>query len=94
MFGKGTAALLVAALVALAPAPLPLRAAHAACEPGTKIDATTVDQARKKLEAAGYRKIRDLKKGCDSTWHATAEKDGAQTGVALTTNGEVYPERD
>jgi len=94
MFGKATAALLAAAIIALAPAPLPMRAAHAACEPGTKIDSTTADQTRKKLEAAGYRKVRDLRKGCDNTWHATAEKDGAATGVAVTAQGQVYPERD
>ena len=96
MLGKGLALALLAAaaiVVAAAPAPLPLRAAQAACEPGTKIDSSTADQARKKLEAAGYRKVRELKKGCDNVWHATAEKDGAETGVALTPDGKTYPER-
>jgi len=95
MWGRGlAAALLAAAFVALGPGPLPPRAAHAACEPGDKIDGTTADQARKKIEAAGYKKVQGLKKGCDNTWHGMAEKDGAATGVALTAKGEVFPERD
>lgn len=95
MFGKGMAVALLAALVfAASPAPVPMRAAHAACEPGEKIDASTADQARKKIEAAGYRKVRQLKKGCDNFWHAMAEKDGAPAAVALTPQGQVYPERD
>jgi len=95
MFGKAVlAALAAAAVLTLAPAPLPMHVAQAACEPGTKVDSTTADQTRKKLEGAGYRKVRDLKKGCDNTWHATAEKDGAATGVAVTAKGEIYPERD
>ncbi len=93
MFGRAMAVLLAAALVALAPVPLPMRAAQAACDPGTKIDSTTADQARKKIEAAGYRKVRDLKKGCDNTWHGTAEKDGTPVGIAVTAQGQVYPER-
>ena len=43
------------------------------CEPGDKIDASTAAQARKKIEAAVYRKVGDLKKGCDNSWHGTAE---------------------
>jgi hypothetical protein len=95
MLGKTmAAALLAAAAMTLAPAPVPMRAAHAACEPGDKIDASTADQARKKIEAKGYRKVRDLKKGCDNVWHGTAEKDGAPVGIALTPDGQVYPEHD
>jgi hypothetical protein len=95
MLGKGMAlALIAAAVIALGPAPVPVRVAYAACEPGEKVDSSTADQARKKLEAAGYRKVRDLKKGCDNTWHGTAEKDGAAVGVALTAQGQIYPERD
>ncbi len=68
--------------------------AQAACDPGTKIDATTGDQAQKKIASGGYLKVRMLKKGCDNVWHASAEKDGAQIFVALTPDGHVYPEGD
>jgi hypothetical protein len=95
MFGRiFAAAMLATALLAIGPMPVPMHAAQAACEPGDKIDSTTADQARKKIEAAGYRKVRGLKKGCDNTWHGTAEKNGAATGVALTAKGEVFPESE
>jgi hypothetical protein len=95
MFGRIlAAAVLAAAIIATGTMPVPMRAAQAACEPGDKIDSTTADQARKKIEAAGYRKVRALKKGCDNTWHGTAEKNGAATGIALTATGEVFPESE
>jgi Peptidase propeptide and YPEB domain len=64
------------------------------CEPGDKIDASTAAQARKKIEAAGYRKVGDLKKGCDNSWHGTAEKDGSRIHVVLNPQGLVLPEGD
>jgi hypothetical protein len=64
------------------------------CEPGDKIDGTTAVQARKKIEAAGYRKVGDLKKGCDNSWHGTAEKDGGRVHIVLNPQGLVLPEGD
>ena len=64
------------------------------CDPGDKIDATTAGQARKKIEAAGYRKVGDLKKGCDNSWHGTAEKDGGRVHIVLNPQGLVLPEGD
>jgi hypothetical protein len=66
--------------------------AYAACEPGDKIDRSTVEDARKKIQAAGYQKVGNLKKGCDNYWHATAEKNGAQVFVVLSPQGEVMEE--
>jgi hypothetical protein len=64
--------------------------AHAAgCEAGDRIDGSTADTARKKMETAGYRQVRDLKKGCDNSWHGTAVKDGAESRVLLTPQGQV-----
>jgi hypothetical protein len=86
---------LAAALVTLSPAPSAQIAGKVGgCEPGDKINGTTAAQARKKIEAAGYRKVGDLKKGCDNSWHGTAEKDGGRVHVVLNPQGLVLPEGD
>ena len=64
-------------------------AASAACEAGTKVDASTAETATKKLMAAEYRQIRGLKKGCDSFWHAKAMKDGVVSNVSLSPQGVI-----
>ncbi len=66
--------------------------AWAACSPGDKIDDTTADQAKQKIEAAGYDQVTGLKKGCDNYWHAIAIKDGASVGVVVSPTGEVMTE--
>lgn len=71
-----------------------IRPAYAACEAGTKIDGSTADQARRKIMAAGYKNVGDLKKACDNFWHAKAIKDGAPVRVALAPSGQTYPEGD
>ena len=68
------------------------RPALAACDPGDRPDKSTADDAKKKIQAAGYRDVRSLKKGCDSFWHATATKNGAQVYVVLSPQGEVNEE--
>jgi hypothetical protein len=86
------AALIVLAAVPGSPSVSVARASG--CEAGVRIDRTTVGDAKKKIEAAGYRQVRDLKKGCDNVWHATAVKDGNDVHVAVTPHGEVLPEGD
>ncbi|MGE5538484.1 MAG: PepSY domain-containing protein [Gemmatimonas sp.] len=68
------------------------RPAFAACDPGDRPDKSTADDAKKKIQAAGYRDVRSLKKGCDNYWHGTATKDGAQVYVVLSPQGEVIVE--
>ncbi len=68
--------------------------AHAACDPGDRIDRTTAADARKKIEGDGYKKVHDLKKSCDNFWHGLAEKDGAEVRVAVSPQGQVYREGD
>ncbi len=65
---------------------------HAACDAGTKVDGSTAETATKKLQAAEFRQIRDLKKGCDSFWHATATKNGIASKVSLSPQGVVTVE--
>lgn len=62
------------------------------CAADAKIDGSTADDARKKMNAAGYTQITDLKKGCDNFWHGRAIKDGAATGVLLAPDGRVQSE--
>lgn len=68
--------------------------AYAGCEAGTKIDASTADMAKQKIEHAGFRSVRDLKKGCDNFWHGKAVKDGVEGFVVLSPQGDVMPESD
>ena len=77
---------LVAGVMALAPS------AWAACDPEDKPDKTTATDAKKKLEAAGFREVGDLKKGCDNVWHGRATKDGAPMAVLVTAQGQVMLE--
>jgi hypothetical protein len=64
------------------------------CEPGDKIDGSTMGDARKKIEQAGYKKVSGLRKGCDNSWHGKAEKDGAEVRIVLNPQGLVLPEGD
>jgi hypothetical protein len=68
--------------------------AVAACDPGDRPDKTTADDAKKKIQGAGYRDVRDLKKGCDNFWHGVATKGGTQVHVVLSPRGEVMEEGD
>lgn len=84
------------ALTALSPALIPwlARPAQAACDPGVKIDKTTVEDIRAILTKAGYKNARNWTKGCDNTWHATATKDGVTVNLAILPNGRVVHEGD
>lgn len=68
--------------------------AQAACMAGDRVDGTTADQARRKMEAAGFRGVNDLRKGCDNMWHGVALQNGEQTRVVLTPDGQVMKEGD
>jgi hypothetical protein len=82
------------ALLAVAPAPRFIGVARAGCDAGDRIDKTTAGETKKKLEAAGYKQVSDLMKGCDNTWHAKAMKDGAPARVAVSSSGQIMPEGD
>jgi len=86
-----------AAFLAAAPAVLPAFAQPQMrnnCAPEDKIDSSTLPQAKKKMEAAGYTKVQDLRKGCDNYWHATAMKGGSQVFIVLSPAGQVMQEGD
>ncbi len=90
--GKTKHFIIAAAAVLVLAAGAPV--AIAGCDPGDKLDSTTPDQARKKIEAGGYSAVHDLKRGCDNVWHAAAMKDGAPIRVVLTPDGQIYRDGD
>lgn len=90
-----SAAIAAAALFLLPPQGSSLISiAQAACDPGTHLDNTTVEQIRDRLLKAGYKDPTHLRKGCDNAWHGTAMKDGTQINVAVTADGHVVEEGD
>lgn len=62
------------------------------CHFGEKIDGTTVDQARKYAQAAGYTSVSGLKKSCDNNWHGHAVLNGTMVNVMITPEGRVVQE--
>ncbi len=62
------------------------------CEFGERIDGSTAADARRRIEAAGLTNVRDLRKGCDNVWHATASAGGGDINVAVSPGGEVMRE--
>ncbi len=68
--------------------------AASACDPGTKIDASTANDAKRRFEAAGYRNVKVTKKGCDNFWHGMGVKDGAERRIVVSPSGDVMPEND
>ncbi len=62
------------------------------CHFGEKIDGSTADEARQKLEAAGYTSVSGLSKGCDNVWHGHAMLNGVGTNVMVTPEGRVVQE--
>lgn len=83
------AAALVLAALLTGPAPPLLGPARAACDPGDKIDKSTAEDAKRKITAAGYVAVRQLRKGCDNFWHGVATKDGTEVPVVLSPDGRV-----
>ncbi len=72
----------------------PIASAHAECDPGTRIDKTTVEQIRDRMIKSGYKNPLHLRKGCDNIWHGTATRNGAQIAVAVTADGHIVEEGD
>ncbi len=68
--------------------------ASAACDAGEKPDKTTVEDTRKILGQAGFKKAHAWRKGCDNVWHAVATKDGAEVTVAVLPDGHIVREGD
>lgn len=51
----------------------------------------TEGQAKSRIEAAGYTKVTDLKKGDDGVWRGTASKGSSSVPVSLDFEGNVNP---
>lgn len=62
------------------------------CHFGEVIDGSTADDARRKIEAAGFTDVHGLKKSCDNFWHGQAVLNGVAVNVALSPTGKVMLE--
>ncbi len=78
------------ALGLAAPLTMGAGAAYAQCMHGERIDGSTAEQARSKIQRAGFSNVGDLRKGCDNFWHGTASQGGQRVGVVLSPAGEVH----
>ena len=90
-----TAFFSAAALIVVAAAgPQTVSVARASGCARDRIDSSTAAAAKKKMESASFHQVRDLKKGCDNFWHGMAVKDGSESHVVLTPQGQVMREGD
>lgn len=64
------------------------------CHFGEVIDGSTADDARRRIEAAGFVGVHGLKKSCDNFWHGQAILAGRPVNVALSPTGSVMLESD
>lgn len=64
------------------------------CHFGEVIDGSTADDAKRRIEAAGYTNVVGLKKSCDNYWHGQAMVNGALSRVSVTPDGRVRLEND
>jgi hypothetical protein len=59
------------------------------CEPGEPVDASTANNVRQHIEAAGFVDPRDLHKSCDNFWHGAATSNGRQVFLVVDPEGRV-----
>ena len=91
------ATLLLSATAALAQSQTPSTsqttpAVNTGQNPGAPVagkNSFTQDQAKSRIEAAGYTDVTGLKLDDQGVWRATAKKDGKDTGVSLDFQGNV-----
>src|SRR5512147_1343766 len=62
------------------------------CHFGEVVDGSTADDARARIEAAGFTDVHGLKKSCDNFWHGQARLSGQLVNVVLTPTGKVILE--
>lgn len=72
----------------------PALVAAPGCHFGEVIDGSTADDARRKIEAAGFSSVHALKKSCDNFWHGEATLAGRPVNVVLSPTGKVMLESD
>jgi hypothetical protein len=62
------------------------------CAATDKIDGSTANDARQKMEAAGFTDVTALYKGCDNVWHGQARASGNAVNVMVGPDGVVRQE--
>jgi hypothetical protein len=88
----GAMALSVVSAGAILAPNLAVHPAYAACDPGTRVDGSTADWAKRTMMRAGYSDVKVDQKGCDNVWHVLASKDGQSGRYAIEPGGKIYPE--
>jgi hypothetical protein len=63
--------------------------ANSALAPQVYVHSFTADEARSRMEAAGYVSITNLKQDFHGNWHARAVMDGKTVQVTLDFNSNV-----
>lgn len=62
------------------------------CDTAEKADGTSMHDARRRFESAGFADVRDLRRDCDNVWHGTARIEQRQVRVQLKPEGPVVLE--
>jgi hypothetical protein len=83
------AAILAAASALAQQAALPDRAEREAGSPRDEHQHFTADEARQRIEAAGWDDVRELHSGHGDVWHAVATRGGLRRHVVLLPDGRV-----
>lgn len=90
LFLAAACAAILAAVPALAQQPaLPDRAEREAPPPRDERTHFTADEARQRIEAAGWNDVTNLRSGRGGAWHAVATRGGLRRHVVLLPDGRV-----
>ena len=87
-------AIATVALPAIAIAETPTKTATEAASPLEGANSFTENQARKRVEEAGYTKVGAMQKDDRGVWRTTATKDGEFVAVAVDFKGNVTPTKE
>lgn len=68
------------------------RAERQAAPPAAGASSFTMDQARERLEKAGFSDVTGLAQDANGVWRGSASRNGAQTAVSVDYQGNITPQ--